>query len=401
MKHCLDELAVFGGPVAFSQPIHVGRPNIGNRQRFLERMQDLLDRRWLSNDGPLVQEFEHRIAEQLQVKHCVAMVNGTVALQIAIRATGMSGEILVPSFTFIATVHALQWQGIVPVFCDIDPATHTLDVSRLESRITQATQGIIGVHLWGRACDVVGIETVAKKFNLPVIYDAAHAFGCTTGGKKIGGFGQAEVLSFHATKFINSFEGGAIVTNDDLVAQRSREMRNFGFAGYDNVTELGTNGKMNEACAAMGLTSLESFDEFVAVNRRNYKHYVEKLNSIPEISVITYDEREHNNFQYVVLEVSDNLPLSRDDLVQLLFAENVLARKYFYPGCHRMEPYKTSIPDASRYLSETETVCRRVLSVPTGTATSLDDIEQICQLLTFCIQHADAIGKRLRDHAAR
>ena len=193
MKHCLDELAVFGGPVAFSQPIHVGRPNIGNRQRFLERMQDLLDRRWLSNDGPLVQEFEHRIAEQLQVKHCVAMVNGTVALQIAIRATGMSGEILVPSFTFIATVHALQWQGIVPVFCDIDPATHTLDVSRLESRITQATQGIIGVHLWGRACDVVGIETVAKKFNLPVIYDAAHAFGCTTGGKKIGGFGQAEV----------------------------------------------------------------------------------------------------------------------------------------------------------------------------------------------------------------
>lgn len=400
MKHSVDDLALFGGVAEFAQPIHVGRPNIGNRQRLMERMEELLDRRWLSNDGPFVREFEAKIAERLGVRHCVAMGNGTVALEIAIRAVGMSGEVLVPSFTFIATAHALQWQGIVPVFCEIDPDTHTLDVSRLESRITSQTKGIIGVHLWGRACDVTGIEALAERFNLPVLYDAAHAFGCSSGGRMIGGFGQAEVLSFHATKFINSFEGGAIVTNDEQLAQRARQMRNFGFAGYDNVTELGTNGKLNEACAAMGLTSLESFDEFVSVNRRNYQAYVRQLRGIAGLSVIVYDERELNNYQYVVLGVSEDLPLSRDDLIQLLFAENVLARRYFYPGCHRMEPYKTLYPDAGQHLSQTEAVCRRVLSLPTGTATTLADIEQICQLLSFFLQNGEAIHRRMNHRAA-
>ena len=400
MKQSVDDLALFGGAAEFDEPVHVGRPNIGNRQRLLQRMQELLDRRWLSNDGPLVREFEVRIAERLGVQHCVAMSNGTVALEIAIRAVGMSGEVLVPSFTFIATAHALQWQGIVPVFCEIDPDTHTLEVSQLESRITPQTRGIIGVHLWGRACDVTGIEALAERYNLPVIYDAAHAFGCSSGDRMIGGFGRAEVLSFHATKFINSFEGGAIVTNDEQLAQHARQMRNFGFAGYDNVTELGTNGKLNEACAAMGLTSLESFDEFVAVNRRNYEAYVSQLSGIVGLSVIVYDERELNNYQYVVLEVSEDLPLSRDDLIQLLFAENVLARRYFYPGCHRMAPYKTLYPDAGQHLPQTEAVCRRVLSLPTGTATTLADIERICQLLGFLLQNGESIRRRLNHRAA-
>ena len=400
MKHSVDDLALFGGAAEFDEPVHVGRPNIGNRQRLLERMQELLDRRWLSNDGPLVREFETRIAERLGVRHCVATSNGTVALEIAVRAAGMSGEVLVPSFTFIATVHALQWQGIVPVFCDIDPGTHTLDVSRLEARITPRTKGIVGVHLWGRACDVTGIEALAKRYNLPVIYDAAHAFGCSSGGRMIGGFGRAEVLSFHATKFINSFEGGAIVTNDDQFAGHSRQMRNFGFVGYDNVVELGTNGKLNEACAAMGLTSLESFDEFVAANRRNYQAYVSQLRGIAGLSVIHYDERELNNYQYVVLEVSDDLPLSRDDLIRLLFAEQVLARRYFYPGCHRMEPYKALHPAAGRHLPQTEAVCRRVLSLPTGTATSLVDIERICRLLSFLLQNGETIRRRMNNRAA-
>jgi len=400
MKRSVDDLALFGGPAEFAEPIHVGRPNIGNRRRLMERFQELLDRRWLSNDGPLVREFEAKVADRLGVQHCVAMGNGTVALEIAIRAAGMSGEVLVPSFTFIATAHALQWQGIVPVFCEIDPATHTLDVSRLESRITPQTKGIIGVHLWGRACDVTGIEALAQRYNLPVIYDAAHAFGCSSGGRVIGGFGRAEVLSFHATKFINSFEGGAVVTNDEQLAQHARQMRNFGFAGYDNVIELGTNGKLNEACAAMGLTSLESFDEFVAVNRRNYQAYVSQLSGIDGLSVIVYDERELNNFQYVVLEVSEDLPLSRDDLIQLLFAEQVLARRYFYPGCHRMEPYKTLYPDAGQHLPQTEAVCRRVLSLPTGTATTPADIERICQLLSFLLHNGEAIRRRLNDREA-
>jgi dTDP-4-amino-4,6-dideoxygalactose transaminase len=401
-KRAVDDLALFGGSPEFAEPVHVGRPNIGDRDRLMQRIEAMLDRRWLSNDGPLVQEFEARVAERLGVAHCVATCNGTVALEMAIRATGMSGqggEVLVPAFTFVATAHALQWQEIVPVFCDIDPATHTLDASLLESRITWRTRGIVAVHLWGRACDVAGIEEVAERHGLPVIYDAAHAFGCTYRGRPIGGFGRAEVLSFHATKFINSFEGGAIVTNDADLAQRARFMRNFGFAGYDRVTELGTNGKMNEACAAMGLTSLESFDEFVAVNRRNHEAYTKQLAGIAGLDLIAYGEREANNHQYVVMEVGEDLPLGRDDLIELLFAENVLARRYFFPGCHRMQPYATLYPDAARHLPHTEAVCRRVLSLPTGTATSLPDVERICQLLRFLLANGDAIRLRLKNRS--
>lgn len=403
MKRSLDDLALFGGPPAFAEPIHVGRPNIGDRERLMARLTAMLDRRWLSNDGPLVRELEARVAERLGVRHCVATSNGTVALELAIRAAGMSGqgaEVLVPAFTFVATAHALQWQEIAPVFCDVDPATHTLDASLLESRITARTRGILGVHLWGRACDVAGIEAVAERHGLPVVYDAAHAFGCTYRGRPIGNFGRAEVLSFHATKFINSFEGGAIVTNDDELAHRVRQMRNFGFAGYDVVTELGTNGKMNEACAAMGLTSLESFDEFVAVNRRNHEAYTKQLAGIAGLDLVAYGDREANNHQYVVLEITEDLPLSRDDLIELLFAENVLARRYFHPGCHRMQPYKTLYPDVGRHLPHTEAICRRVLSLPTGTATSLPDVERICQLLRFFFQNGEQIDRRRNARAS-
>jgi dTDP-4-amino-4,6-dideoxygalactose transaminase len=403
VKRTVDDLALFGGAPAFAEPVHVGRPNIGDRGRLLRRFEEMLDRRWLSNDGPLVKEFEARVADRLGVAHCVATCNGTVALEMAIRATGMSGhggEVLVPAFTFVATAHALQWQEIVPVFCDVDPKTHTLDASLLESRITWRTRGILGVHLWGRACDVEAIEEVGARHGLPVVYDAAHAFGCTHRGRPIGGFGRAEVLSFHATKFINSFEGGAIVTNDGELAQKARFMRNFGFAGYDRVTELGTNGKMNEACAAMGLTSLESFDEFVAVNRRNHDAYTKQLAGIAGLDLVAYSERDANNHQYVVLEVSEELALTRDDLIELLFAENVLARRYFHPGCHRMEPYKTLYPDAGRHLPQTEALCRRVLSLPTGTATSLSDVERICQLLRFLLQNGEVVARRMNQRAA-
>lgn len=399
MKRRIDDLARFGGPPAFAEPVHVGRPNIGDRRRLLERIEGMLDRRWLSNDGPLVREFEAHVAERTGVRHCVATANGTVALEMAIRATGMQGEVLVPSFTFVATAHALQWQAITPVFCDVDPETHTLDPGALAARVTPRTSGILAVHLWGRSCDVERIEAFAAERGLPVVYDAAHALGCTHRGRPIGGFGSAEVLSFHATKFINSFEGGAIVTNDGELAHRARQMRNFGFAGYDHVTELGTNGKMNEACAAMGITSLESFDEFVAVNRRNHEAYAKQLAGIAGLRVVTYDEREASNYQYVVLEVDEGLALSRDELVELLHAENVLARRYFFPGAHRMQPYATLYPDAGRYLPHTEALCRRILSLPTGTATSLADVEHICQLLAFLIGNGEGIGARLRERA--
>ena len=364
------------------EKLYVGRPNIGDRAALLARINGMLDRRWLSNDGPLVKEFEQRICDLLGVKHAVAMCNATVALEIASRALGLGGEVILPSYTFIATAHSLQWQGITPVFCDMDPATHNIDPAKVEALITPQTTGIVGVHVWGRTCDTEAIEAIARKHGLKVMYDAAHAFGCSAGVKMVGNFGACEVFSFHATKFINSFEGGAVTTNDDELAEKMRLMRNFGFKGFDNVIYLGVNGKMSEVCAAMGLTNLEAMGEIVDVNRRNYLAYCEELRSVAGVSVIRYDPAERNNFQYVVIEVDpDVCARDRDEIVEALHAENVIARKYFWPGCHRMEPYRTTQPDAWKHLPETERVAARVIVLPTGQSVDEETVRRVCRII--------------------
>jgi len=394
-----DEMAIFGGTPEFAEKLHVGRPNIGNRDRLLERINDILDRRWLTNAGVYVREFEQRVAEMMGVRHCIAMCNGTVALEIAIRALGLKGEVIVPSFTFIATAHALQWQEITPVFCDIDPRTHTLDPARVEESITPRTSGIIGVHVWGRACDVERLEGIARRHQLKLMFDAAHAFACSHQGRMIGSFGDAEVYSFHATKFMNTFEGGAVVTNDNDLAAKMRLMKNFGFAGFDNVIYIGTNGKMSEVSAAMGLTALESLDEFIAVNCRNYEQYRRELADLDGLTMVTYDPAEKNNYQYVILELDDHLDLSRDDLVKILHAENIIARRYFYPGCHRMEPYRSYYPHAGLLLPHTEALAKRAFSLPTGTSIDPETIGSICQVVRLAVTHHREIHERLEQGA--
>ncbi len=382
MTSAARDLAPWERDQRASAQLHVGRPNIGNRERLLARIEDMLDRRWLSNDGPFVLELEQRLAELVGAKHCLTVCNGTMGLLLAARAAGLAGEVIVPSFTFVGTVHALHWLGITPVFCDVDPRTHNIDPAKVEELVTPATTGIMGVHLWGRPCDVEALADVARRRKLRLLFDAAHAFACTHRGQMIGTFGDAEVYSFHATKFLNSFEGGAIATNDDELAEAARLMRNFGFVGYDQVASLGINGRMNEVCAAMGLTSLESLEEFVAVNLRNYRVYEEELATVAGVSLLEYDPAERNNYQYVVLEVDAEVAgATRDDLVDRLWAEGVLARRYFYPGCHRMEPYRSLVPEAGRRLPETERLTERVLCLPTGTAVEPEDVRWICAIL--------------------
>ncbi len=396
MKNRLDDLAVFGGPQAFAETLHVGRPNVGDRAALLARINDLLDRRWLTNNGPFVQEFEQRAAELMDVKHCIAMCNATIALEIAIRALGMTGEVIIPSFTFVATAHALQWQEITPVFCDIDPATHTIDPRQIERMITPRTSGVIGVHLWGQTCDAEAIEEICRRRKLKLLFDAAHAFGNSRAGRMVGGFGDAEVFSFHATKFFNTFEGGAVTTNDDELAKKMRLMKNFGFAGYDNVIYIGTNGKMSEMAAAMGLTSFESMDEFISTNRRNYEVYRRETRDIPGVRLMQYDEAERCNYQYIVFEIDRAATkISRNDLIKILWAENVIARRYFYPGCHRMEPYRSYYPHAGLLLETTEEVCERVLLLPNGTAVGENEIKQICQIIRLAVEHAAEATARL------
>jgi dTDP-4-amino-4,6-dideoxygalactose transaminase len=381
-----SELAVITNRPAFSQPLHVGRPNIGDREVMLRRLNQIFDRLWFTNDGPFVKEFEARIQELVGVKHCVAMCNATIALEIAIRALELRGEVIVPAYTFIATAHALQWQEITPVFADMDPDTHNIAPETIERLITPRTTGIIGVHVWGRPCDTESIESIAQKHRLKVMYDAAHAFGCSHRGRMIGNFGSCEVLSFHATKFINSFEGGAVVTNDDALATKMRLMRNFGFAGYDKVIYPGTNGKMTEICAAMGLTSLEAMEGIVEANRRNYEGYREGLKGLPGVALNKYDAKERRNYQYIVVEVDESkAALNRDELVAVLQAENVLARKYFWPGCHRMEPYRSLFPNAYLLLSNTERIAGRNMVLPTGGTLSPEDIQAICRIIRLAL----------------
>jgi len=392
----IDQLAILGGAPAFPEKVHVGRPNIGDRDRLLARINELLDRRWLTNNGPFVQELEQKIAELVGAKHCIAMCNATVALEITARALGLHGEVIVPSFTFIATAHALQWQEITPVFCDVEPATHNLDPAKVEAMITPRTTGIMGVHVWGRPCAIEALSEIARRRGLKLMFDAAHAFGNSYKGRMIGNFGQAEVFSFHATKFFNTFEGGAVVTNDDELAAKIRLMTNFGFAGYDNVIYVGTNGKMSEASAAMGLTGLESLDDFIAANRRNYAAYRAGLQGVPGIKLIAYDEAESCNYQYVIVEVDEAATgISRNDLVRVLHAERVLARRYFYPGCHEMEPYRSFFPHAGLLLPETERLTQRVMSLPTGTAVWPEEVEAICAIIRLAVANSQELGARL------
>jgi dTDP-4-amino-4,6-dideoxygalactose transaminase len=388
-KTRIAELAVAGGAPMFRRTIHVGRPNIGDRQRLRERINDLLDRRWLTNNGQYVQEFERQVVLRLGVRHVVAVCNGTVALEIAMRALGLSGEVIVPSFTFAATVHALQWLGITPVFCDVHPRTHTLDPRRVEALITPRTTGLMAVHLWGHACDVDELSAIAHRHRLKLLFDAAHALGCSYQGRMIGNFGHAEVLSFHATKVLNTFEGGAVVTNDDDLADRVRLMRNMGFRTLDEVVCVGTNGKMSEVSAAMGLTGLESLDDFIAVNRRHHEHYREELGGLPGLTFALGSETERSNYHYVVLDVDEtHTGISRDDLVRVLHAENIRARRYFFPACHRIPPYRELYPEAGASLPETERLANCVLCLPTGETLTAEDVAAICGIVRLAVSHA-------------
>lgn len=393
----LNKLAIFGGKPAFPQPLHVGVPNIGDKKRLQARIDSILSRRVLTNRGPMVTEFEQRLADYVGVRHCIAMCNATVALEIVTRALEFEHEVITPSMTFIATAHALQWQQITPVFCDIKPGGHHLDPARIKAHVTPRSTGVLPVNVWGRPCDVDTILSVAEGFGLPVVFDSAHAFGCSYKGKMIGGFGSAEVFSFHATKFLNSFEGGAVVTNDSQLSEKVTLMQNFGFEDRDYVSHVGINGKMTEVQAAMGLTSLEALDRFVEHNKQNYHAYRSGLQNIPGVELIDYDERERCNYQYIVIELDERITsISRDQLLDVLAAENVDARRYFYPGCHRMQPYLAYFPNAGMLLRNTESLLDRVLTLPTGLAVNVEQVEKITEIISRVVESGRAVSLRLR-----
>ncbi|WP_372398642.1 DegT/DnrJ/EryC1/StrS family aminotransferase [Azospirillum sp. HJ39] len=361
------------------KPLHVGQLNLPAEDAFHKAFGELFDRRFFANHGPLEQQLDRELALRFGTRHAVSVVNATVALMLALRALDLQGEVIVPAFTFPATVQAVDWAGLKPVFCDVDPHSQTLTAQTVAPRIGPATAAILGVHVWGRACDPDGLAELSRRHGLKLLFDAAHAVGAGFRGRPIGGFGDAEVFSFHATKILNGVEGGCIATNDDDLAARLRRMRSFHEAD-DGVTRLyRLNAKMSEAQAAMALLGLRDLDGLIGQNRRRYERYRQELDGIPGVRFVDYAGDEASNYQFIVLSVEPAAsPLSRDMLLDRLRSRQILARRYFHPGMHRTPPYcDDGIPD----LPVTERLCSSLIQLPTGQLVTDRDIETICAVI--------------------
>ncbi|MFF5257086.1 aminotransferase class I/II-fold pyridoxal phosphate-dependent enzyme [Streptomyces leeuwenhoekii] len=399
VKLTTGDLAIFGGAHAFLRPLHVGSPGAVDRGRLFERLDWALDNQWLSNGGPLVVEFEARIAELAGVRHAVATCNATVALQMLCHALDLSGEVIMPSLTFAATAHAARWVGLDPVFVDVDPLTGQMDPALAAEAVGPLTSAILGVHLWGRTCPAPELEKVAADHGLALFFDAAHAIGCTLGGRPVASFGSASVFSFHPTKVVAGFEGGAIVTDDDALAGRLRSLRDFGKGAQAAHPAGGTNGKMSEAAAAMALTSLDGFAGAVAHNRSNFAAYAAGLEGIPGVRLVPHDASQARNYQYVIIEVEESAAgVGRDLLLEILRAERVMAKPYFSPACHQLEPYRSG---RLFRLPHTERLAGRVLALPTGTAVSRESIRRICDVLRLVVSRSDEVTCRWRQRKGR
>lgn len=385
--------ALLSGQPAFERLVSVDRPNVGDRGRLFARLSETLDRGTLTNHGPHVKELETRLRDVLGVSHCIAVSSGTTGLQMAAHALGLTGEVIVPTFTFIATAQALSWIGLTPVFADVDPVTGTLDPADVERRITPRTSAILGVHIFGRACQVDALREIADRHNLQLFFDAAHAFRCSYRGLPIGRFGRCEVFSFHSSKFFNTLEGGAITTNDEALAARLRAMRDFGYApSHEETQGIGTNGKMNEFSAAMGLTGLESLDEFLSWNVAHYDRYKAGVAEIPGLRMLQMDDKEQNNHQYIIMRVdAQKFGMSRDELMTALRVDNIVSRPYFHPPCHRLQPYLTSGPSAGVSLPAGERLASQVMAMPTGSAVTSQDVDNICTVLLMMYVQAPAV----------
>ena len=334
-----------------------------NKERVLAKFAQVLENQWLTNVGPLSLELEERIASMLGVKHCVCVCNGTLGLELLQRALNLKGEVIVPSFTFIATAHSLRWQRIDPVFCDVYMEDHLVDSAKIESLITSRTSAIMAVPIWGQPCDYSALQAIADKHGLKLIFDSAHAFGCKSNDQYIGGFGDAEVFSFHATKVFSTGEGGAITTNSNDLAEKLRLMRNFGFIDYDKTGHIGTNAKMSEFAAAYGLVHLDELENIIEHNKKIHQVYLQEFAKFPELTFLKYAFSGKCNYQYVVAQVPSEI---RDRLVDYFHEHGILLRRYFHPGCHRMEPYVSHEQYQGVDFPYTEKITSEIVVFPTG-----------------------------------
>ena len=360
-------------------PVYVTKPSLPPLDEYVELLKDIWERQWLTNQGHYHEELEKALAAYLCVPYISLFCNGMIALQVGLQALRITGEVITTPFSFPATTHALYWNHCTPVFCDVDPLTGNLDPSKVESLITPRTTAILPVHVYGTPCDVDTLARIADTYGLKLFYDAAHTFGVKRRGVALSKYGDLAMLSFHATKVFNTAEGGALITSDPKLKQRIDYLKNFGFADEVTVVAPGTNGKMNELSAALGLVQLRHVDEAIAARRELAIEYrgklggVQGLRLLPELADVT------GNYSYMPMFLSEQYPLTRDQLYEELKANGYSGRRYFYPlitefPTYRGLPSSTDLPVAMR-------ISREVLCLPIYEDLGAKDVQAICDII--------------------
>lgn len=363
--------------------ILVTRSSMPEFDEYMKEIASMWDTHWLTNMGPKHKELQEKLCGYLDVENIDLLTNGHMALELTIQAMNLQGEVITTPFTFASTTHAIVRNGLTPVFCDIDPETYCMDTTKIESLITDCTCAIMPVHVYGNVCNIEEIERMANKYELKVIYDAAHTFGETYKGKGIGSFGDASCFSFHATKVFNSIEGGAVCFKDKHLGEKLYELKNFGIHGPEEVPAVGANAKMNEFCAAMGLCNLRHVDEEIAKRKAVVERYRERLDNVEGIQLNTIQPEVKSNYAYFPVIFEEKLyGASRAEVFDKLAEHGIGARKYFYPLTNTFECFHgkydvTKTPVALH-------VSKRVLTLPLYADLTLEEVDRICDIILSC-----------------
>ncbi len=384
------DLACFGGTTAFPRPISTSNLVRPDFQRFLDYSRVFYEQHRYTNDGPLVKLLEHRLCEFHQTRHCITFANGFWALVLTIRALALSGrdEVIMPSLTYRRLADVVAWTGMRPRFCEVDADSLAVDPEAVHGMVDTRTALILGVHPIVNTCDAPRLCQVAERHCVPILFDSVESVYETIGGRKVGTFGDAECFSMHASKLINGFEGGYVTTNNAELAHRLAVMRGFGFFGHDTVEVLGLNAKLSEVHAAMALAGLDDLDEQVARNRDRYRLYQHLLKGVPQVRLLEFDESERTSYKNIVIELTDEWPLSRDLTIRILNREGALVRAYYSPPLHAKP---MAYPHVPAVLPLTDRLAARYMLLPCGHLLDNDDLTRFVELLSFIREHAREI----------
>lgn len=365
-----------------NDPIYVTRPLLPSLENVYTQLEDIWNSKWVTNNGPKYKELELKLKEYLNVDNLVMFNNGTLALELGLKALELEGEVITTPFTFPATVQALDRNGLIPVFCDIEKDTLNIDANKIEELITDKTSAILGVHVFGNPCNVEKIQEIANKYNLKVIYDGAHAFGCYIDGRSIGNYGDMTMFSFHATKLFNTVEGGGLVFKDSNLYDKLNLLKNFGIASPEEVVLSGTNAKLNEIQAAIGIEVLKITESEREKRRLVKEWYKLNLKDIPGIRIITDLDGIDSSYQYFVIEIDeDKYGISRNKLHKELEKYNIFTRKYFYPLCSEFTWYSDIESARREHLNVAHDVVNKVLSMPYYGELNEETIKRICNII--------------------